>query len=53
MKKRSFKKVKNAEINSNNVMKNGLLIGCHHGLSKKDLNYIIKNFTFLLKTLHR
>ncbi len=49
MKKRSFKKVKNAEINSNNVMKNGLLIGCHHGLSKKDLNYIIKNFTFFIK----
>jgi len=49
MKKRSFKKVKNAEINSNSVMSNGLLIGCHHGLSKKDLNYIIDNFTFFIK----
>lgn len=49
MKKRSFKKVKNAEINSNGIMRNGLLIGCHHGLNKKDLNYITKNFTFFIK----
>ncbi len=44
MKKRKYKKVKNAEINSNNVMKNGILIGCHHGLKIKDLEYIKKNF---------
>ena len=44
MKTRKYKKVKNAEINSNNVMKNGILIGCHHGLRIKDLEYIKKNF---------
>ena len=44
MKKRIYKKVKNAEINSNSVMTNGILIGCHHGLTIKDLNYIIKIF---------
>ncbi len=44
MKKRKYKKVKNAEINSNDVMKNGILIGCHHGLKNKDLMYIKKNF---------
>ena len=44
MKKRYYKKVKNSEINSNEVMKNGILIGCHHGLNNKDLNYIKKKF---------
>ena len=44
MKNRIHKKVKNSEINSNIVMKNGILIGCHHGLNNKDLNYIKKVF---------
>ena len=42
MKKKMFKKVKNAEINSNYIMKNGILIGCHHGLKDYDVNYMIK-----------
>ena len=42
MKKKIFKKVKNAEINSNYIMKNGILIGCHHGLKDSDVNYMIK-----------
>ena len=42
MKKKMFKKVKNAEINSNYIMKNGILIGCHHGLKDSDVNYMIK-----------
>tara|TARA_B100001093_G_scaffold508933_1_gene572049 strand:+ start:1022 stop:2224 length:1203 start_codon:yes stop_codon:yes gene_type:complete len=49
MKKRLYKKVKNAEINSDNVMKNGLLIGCHHGLNQKNLDYIKKSFSQFLK----
>ena len=49
MKKRKYKKVKNAEINSNDVMKNGILIGCHHGLKNKDLMYIKKNFLSFIK----
>ena len=49
MKKKMFKKVKNAEINSNYIMKNGILIGCHHGLAKKDLVYICKSFDLFLK----
>ena len=40
MKKRKHKKVKNAEINSNKIMKFGILIGCHHGLNDKDLGYV-------------
>ncbi len=43
MKRKVYKKVKNAEINSNNIMKNGILIGCHHGLKNIDINFIIKN----------
>ena len=42
MKKKIFKKVKDAEINSNNIMQNGILIGCHHGLKNSDINYMIK-----------
>tara|TARA_B100001175_G_scaffold252878_1_gene220414 strand:- start:284 stop:1486 length:1203 start_codon:yes stop_codon:yes gene_type:complete len=49
MKKRKFKKVKNSEINSNNVMKNGILIGCHHGLKNNDLRYIKNNFSYFIK----
>ena len=44
MKKKIFKKIINSEEVANNVMKNGILIGCHQGLSKKDLNYMM--FTF-------
>ncbi len=42
MKMKNFKKVKNAEVNSNNIMKNGILIGCHHGLRDSDVTYMIK-----------
>ena len=51
MKKRKYKKVKNAEINSNNIMKNGLLIGCHHGLNNKDINYIKEQFLKFIKKI--
>ncbi len=53
MQKRKYKKVKNAEINSNNVMKNGILIGCHHGLKNKELEYIKKNFLNFIKKIPR
>ena len=53
MQKRKYKKVKNAEINSNNVMKNGILIGCHHGLKNKDLEYVKKNFLNFIRKISR
>lgn len=37
----------NTFLNSDYIMRNGILIGCHHGLSNKNINYIhhqIKNF---------
>ena len=50
MKGRVHQKIKNAGLNSDNVMRNGILIGCHHGLSDKDLTYIKNKFNkFLLK----
>ena len=51
MKKRFYKKVKNAEINSNSVMSYGILIGCHHGLNDKDLNYVKTNFDKFINTI--
>ena len=44
MKSQFYKKCKNASINSDNVMKNGILIGCHHGLSDKNIKYMLNKF---------
>ena len=49
MKKRIYKKHKNSQINANNIMVNGLLIGCHHGLNKKDLNFMKKKIDLFFK----
>ena len=53
MKNRNYKKVKNAEINSNYIMKNGILIGCHHGLKNNELEYIKKKFVDFIKKISR
>ena len=39
-----YKSKKDSAIISNNVMKNGILLGCHHGMNVKDLDYICKTF---------
>ena len=44
MKSQFYKKCKDSTINSDNVMKNGILIGCHHGLTNKDINYMLSKF---------
>ena len=44
IKNKVYKKIPNSEQVSNNVMKNGILIGCHQGLNKTDLKYIYKIF---------
>ena len=44
MKSLKFKKHKNSTEIANDVMKNGILIGCHQGLKKNELNYICKIF---------
>ena len=49
MKKKKYFKHKKSEIVSNDIMRNGILIGCHHGLTKKNLEYICKSFNLFLK----
>ena len=44
MKNRYYKKHREAHKVSDDVMRNGLLIGCHHGLIKRDLNYMVGTF---------
>ena len=49
MKSKVYKKCKSSHINSDNVMKNGLLIGCHHGLSNKDIDFMLSKFDKFFK----
>ena len=49
MKKRFYKKCKNSYNNSDFIMKNGMLIGCHHGLSFKDIDYMLSKFDNFFK----
>ena len=51
MKKKKYFKHKKSEIVSNDIMRNGILIGCHHGLTKKNLEYICKSFKLFLKKI--
>ena len=44
MKNKYYKKAKNCEKVSNDVMKNGILLGCHQGMDKNQLKYICKTF---------
>lgn len=49
MKNRDYKKHKNTDRVADDVMKNGILLGCHHGLKIKDLNYICNTFKKLIE----
>ena len=40
MKHKYYKKHLNSEKIANDVMRNGILIGCHQGMNMSDLNYI-------------
>ena len=44
MKNKIYKKQKNSETIANDVMKNGILLGCHQGLKTNDLKYICNVF---------
>lgn len=44
MKSHVYKKCKDATTNSDNVMKNGILIGCHHGLTGNNIKYMLSKF---------
>ena len=49
MKNRIFKKHKDCDKIADDVMKNGILIGCHHGMTGGDLKFIIEKFIEFLK----
>ena len=49
MKNKYYKKHKRSEKISNDVMKNGILIGCHQGMKKNELQYICETFLKFLK----
>ena len=51
MKGQYYKKHKLATKISNDVMKNGILIGCHHGLTHKDLRYMCNVFVKYFNTI--
>ena len=44
-----YKSKKDSAVISNDVMKNGILLGCHHGMNIQDLDYICKTFIRFLK----
>jgi CDP-6-deoxy-D-xylo-4-hexulose-3-dehydrase len=44
MKNKIYKYFKDCNHVANNVMKNGILLGCHHGMSISDVNTICKIF---------
>ena len=44
MKNKYYKKHPNSEKISNDVMKNGILLGCHQGMKIKNLNIFVKYF---------
>ena len=44
MKNRVYKKHPMCDLEADNVMKNGILIGCHQGMKKSELNYICNIF---------
>ena len=49
MKNRNFKKHKNCHKIADDVMKNGILLGCHQGMVKSDLDYVCNTFKRLIK----
>ena len=49
MKNLKYKSKNDSAIVSNEVMKNGILLGCHHGMSIKELEYIKNIFIKFIK----
>ena len=49
MKNKKYKYHLNCNAVANDVMKNGILIGCHQGMTNKDVNFICKKFNNLIQ----
>ena len=50
MKNRVYKKHPDTDSIADDVMKNGILLGCHQGMKKNELDYICQTFLNFLKT---
>jgi CDP-6-deoxy-D-xylo-4-hexulose-3-dehydrase len=48
MKNKIYKKHLKCDLEADNIMKNGILIGCHQGMKKSELNYICATFKKLI-----
>lgn len=48
MKNRVYKYHKDCNDVANDVMKNGILLGCHHGMEMNDIDYICDKFSKLI-----
>ena len=48
MKGRYYKKVKNIDKVANDVMKNGVLLGCHQGMKMSEIKYMCNTFKKLI-----
>ena len=49
MKNKTYKKHPQCDAVANDVMKNGILLGCHQGMKKNELDYICQTFLKFLK----
>ena len=49
MRNRKYKFTKGSNTVADDVMKNGILLGCHQGMVKSDLDYICKVFSKFIK----
>ena len=49
MKNRNYKKHTKCDKIANDVMKNGILLGCHQGMNKSELKYICSTFKKLIR----
>ncbi len=49
MKNKKYKKHPKCDSVANDVMENGILLGCHQGMNFKDLNYICSTFKRFIK----
>ena len=49
MRNKIYKKHPQCDAIANDVMKNGILLGCHQGMKKNELDYICQTFLKFLK----
>ena len=49
MKNKNYKKHPNCNDVADDVMKNGILLGCHQGMNKNELDYMCQTFIKFLK----